>query len=280
MLPNFFIIGAQKAGTTWLAKCLSEHNDVFVPEIKEIYYFDRYYEKGLSWYESYFDGWSGETAVGEGSVGYLLSSLAPGRIRDTLGTDVKLIASIRHPVDRAYSAYRMDLSRDAVPYEMDFRTYLVENVRLSKTHSLYYAQLKRYLEVFGREKMLILVYEELRKDGQKAVSTCLDFLGLDSEFVPPSLDDKVNTGIDVTILHNQIWGIRRAMHGLPPALERPLAQVGRKLLDRLPKRKRFEPLTPELRAELFDDFAPEVEQLESLLNRDLAVWRTPQRVHE
>ena len=275
MLPNFLIIGAQKAGTTWLARCLGEHPDVFIPEIKEIYYFDRHYDKGQAWYEAYFEPWSGEKAVGEGTVGYILSTNAPGRIHATLGREVKLIASLRHPVERAYSAYRMFLSRGRIPYNMDFRTFVRDDVRTSRRQSTYTPQLERYLSLFARDHLLVLIYEEIYQDTQKALDTCAVYLGVEPGFTPPSVRNRVNNSIDVSVMHNQVWSLRRAIKALPPAIERPLAQAGKHLFNRLPKKKRWAPLTPELKAELNRDFEDDIAQLEELLERDLNVWRTP-----
>jgi len=279
MLPNFLIIGAQKAGTTWLAKCLGEHPDVFVPEIKEIYYFDRNYDKGTSWYESYFEPWSGEKAVGEGTVGYILSSTAPGRIHETLGDDVKLIANLRHPVERAYSAYRMYLSRGRIPYDMEFRTFLRDDVRTSRSQSTYTPQLERYLSRFERENLLVLIYEEIYRDTQKTLDDCARYLGIESGFIPPSLRNRVNNSVDVSMMHNQVWGLRRMIQGLPPAIEKPLARAGRRIFDHLPKKKRWEPLTAELKEELSRDFETDIAQLEKLLDRDLDIWRNRVRAH-
>jgi hypothetical protein len=76
-------------------------------------------------------------------------------------------------------------------------------------------------------------------------------------------------------MHNQVWGLRRALKGLPPVIEKPLASAGKRLFERLPKKKRWTPLTPELRAELSRLFEEDIAQLEALLERDLNVWREP-----
>lgn len=72
MLPNFLIIGAHKAATSWLARCLGEHPDVFMSERKELYFFT-HIEKGLDWYKAHFNTWSGEAAVGEATPGYIVN---------------------------------------------------------------------------------------------------------------------------------------------------------------------------------------------------------------
>ena len=69
MLPNFLIIGAQKAATTWLARSLEQHQDVFMAPEKEIHFFNHRFERGLEWYESRFNSWSNEVAIGHGAAG-------------------------------------------------------------------------------------------------------------------------------------------------------------------------------------------------------------------
>jgi hypothetical protein len=275
VLPNFLVIGTQKAATTWLTKCLGEHPEVFIPESKEIYFFTRHFGRGVRWYESQFGDWSGEKAVGEGSVSYICRQRAPGRILATLGDGVKLIASLRHPVERAYSAYRMYLSRGRIPQEMAFRSFLQQDMFSAWTYGFYAAQLGRYLELFPRENLLVLLFEEIRADGQKAVSDCLEFLGVNPRFVPPSLADRVNIGVDVSVLHYQIWGTRRALKMLPPLLEKQLVSIGRRVFGWLPKKKRFSPLSEDLREELLNDYLPDIKRLEGLLDRDLSIWHSP-----
>ncbi|MBA4318316.1 MAG: heparan sulfate glucosamine 3-O-sulfotransferase, partial [Flavobacterium sp.] len=103
MLPNFLIIGAARCATTWISENLSQHPDIFIPPLKELHFFDTHYEKGIAYYESYFDNRS-EKAVGEATPAYLYFPNISSLIQQHL-PNVKLIASIRNPVDRAFSHY-------------------------------------------------------------------------------------------------------------------------------------------------------------------------------
>lgn len=272
MLPNFLIIGAQKAATTWLAKCLGEHPDVFMVEIKEVRFFNRYFAKGLEWYESYFSGWSGQTAIGEGTPGYIYFPEVAGRIKATLGEDVRFITSLRHPVDRAYSAFWMFLSHGAIPVDADFRACFREDRNGLRTRGNYYLQLSRYLECFPHENLLALIYEEVKKDNQKALGDCFQFLGVDRRFVSDSLNTRVNKALDVSVFHRQVFGIRRALESLPVSVEKPLISIGQRIFGSLPTQRDYTSLTEELRRELIAEFAADIEQLESLLGRDLSIW--------
>jgi len=112
ILPTFLFIGAEKAGTTWFYARLKEHPDIFVPETKELHFFNKYnsnlekmdrFEKlGLNYYQRFFQRYAGEKAIGEVCPMYLCDPCAPVRIRQTL-PQVKLIACLRNPADRAYS---------------------------------------------------------------------------------------------------------------------------------------------------------------------------------
>lgn len=279
MLPNFLIIGVQKGATTWLANNLGEHPDVFIVEQKEIHFFHSRFEKGLAWYESHFNDWAGQTSVGEATPGYIYYPDVPAKIQATLGNEIKLIASLRHPVDRAYSAFWMFLSRGIIPADADFRALFCQDVHGFKNRGYYFAQLSRYFEYFPCENFLILIYEKMKQDNNKALEQCWEFLGVDSQFVPNALNTTANKRIDMSIFHYQIWGSHRAMKELLPRnVGKPLASLGRHVFNWLPKKKGYEPLAEELRQELFNDFMSDVKRLEDLLDRDLSIWYAPSHV--
>jgi hypothetical protein len=272
MLPNYLIIGTQKGATTWLASCLDQHPDVFMADGKELHFFCHHYAEGLAWYESHFDDWSDETAGGEASPGYLFRPEAPDRIWETLGDQIKLVASLRHPIDRAYSAFWMFLSRGHMPADSDFGQFFRENRFGMRSRGMYANQVRRYQERFPRENLLFLIYDDIRKDNQRALSDCLEFLGVDPDFVPSVPDSKANIRTDISVFHHQVWGLRRMMKRLPKAVERPLASAGRRIFEQLPRKKPYKKLPKELRQELVQDFVDDIKALEELLDRDLSIW--------
>src|SRR5262245_10285732 len=104
-LPNFIGIGAPKAGTTWLAKCLGEHPDVFMPGAKELVFFDYGdFEHRLDDYQAHFQGVRSESAVGEFTTRYMASELPAPRIQRMI-PGARLIACLRNPADQIYSHY-------------------------------------------------------------------------------------------------------------------------------------------------------------------------------
>ncbi len=117
-LPGFLVIGAQKAGTTALYAYLRWHPAITGPSWKEVSFFDRHWWRGEAWYRGQFPLRTADRLVGEASPSYLFHPLAPERAR-SLVPDVKLIALLRNPVDRAYSQYQHEvaLGREPLSFE-------------------------------------------------------------------------------------------------------------------------------------------------------------------
>jgi hypothetical protein len=275
MLPNFLIIGAEKGATTWLAKNVGGHPDVFLTELKETYFFDDHYEKGIQWYEKrYFGHWSGEKAVGEATPTYLYHPDCPLRIRSSLGQKVKLIASLRHPVDRAYSAFWMFMSRGRIPANTEFATFFrTENRFKLYSRGFYSASVQRYLEHFPRENLLLLIYEEIGKNNRQAIQNCFESLEVDPQKFTTSLEDRENRAIDICLFPEQIWGLRRMLkRTLPHRLDRTVAAIGRPIFKLLPKNQHYHALDKDIRQELLSEFISDIHRLEELLDRDLSIW--------
>ena len=283
MLPNFLVIGAVKAGTTWLASCLRDHPDIFMSAVKEVKYFTLHFEKGIDWYKSHFTDWSGQAAIGEATPLYLAKPDVPHRIQAALGDQVKLIVSLRHPVDRAYSAFWFqNVRRKTISPGDDFLTVFRQG-KLFRKPGLYFQHLNRYSNYFSRENFLILIYEEdVVQNSQQGLSKCFNFLNVDAEFVPDKINTKVNKAGDVRVFHNQIWALRRTLRLLPTEIlspisskiRKPLEAVGSQALELMPKKQSgYESLDKNLRQELLNEYyMADIRQLEDLLKRDLSVW--------
>jgi hypothetical protein len=199
-LPNFLIIGAQKSGTTWLAKNLRQHPDIFVAP-HEIHFFDkgRNFSKGVSWYEGHFARAKDERAVGEKTPDYLwangqgVEGHLPDvhrNIYDTL-PEAKLIAVLRNPVERAISAVNHIIRSGRVSplYLYNIDDLLLGNKRdLIEGHGVidygrYYRQIKAYQEFFDAAQMLILIFEEdVIQEPASGLRKACAFLGVDPSF--------------------------------------------------------------------------------------------------
>lgn len=194
-LPDFLVIGAQRAGTTALYEYLRRHPDIAGPAWKEVNYFDVHYRRGEAWYRGHFPMRS-HAIVGEASPSYLFHPLAPRRVGALL-PDVRLIALLRNPVDRALSHYHheVDLGREPLAFDEalereeermrgELERMLGDPTYFSHAwwNHTYVArgrfaeQLERWLAVFPREQLLVLTSEELFDQPGQTYARVLDFL--------------------------------------------------------------------------------------------------------
>jgi hypothetical protein len=198
-LPDFLIIGAQKAGTTALYAYLRRHPAITGPSWKEVSYFDRHYGRGEAWYRGNFPNRvrARGKLVGEASPSYIFHPLGPERAK-ALVPEARLVALVRHPVDRALSHYHHEVAlgreplrfEDALDAEED--RLRGEEERLAadpsyfsrawwshayKSRGRYAEQLERWLAVFPREQLLILPSADLGGEPERTHTQVLDFLG-------------------------------------------------------------------------------------------------------
>ncbi len=195
MLPNFIIIGAMKCGTTSLAHYLSQHPEVFVSSPENIYFFgaDENFKRGLSYYESFFEGAQNYRAIGEASDDYTKalmkkSQLASQRIKKIL-PDVKLIFLAKHPLKQIESSWlqRVADSSEVLPFN---KAVLESKFQYVETAN-YLRQLSFYYEKFNSDQIRVFFTEDLSEDPSKVLLSCLDFLGV----------EKTVSGIDLTHLN-------------------------------------------------------------------------------
>jgi len=191
-LPNFIVIGPPRTATTWLFRCLEEHPQVFVPNVKEPRFFDENYDKGLAWYQSLYEIVSESTLmVGDITPGYFIAEDVPNRMVELLGKDLKIYIVIRDPVERAYSHYRM-LKRNDVMMG-NFQDALMKEIALVE-NSLYAKQIARFLKVFPRSTMRLLSYKILSEEPERYWEIFQTDLGVECVEVA-ALDRQVNQGL-------------------------------------------------------------------------------------
>ena len=195
-LPDFLILGAQKAGTTALYAYLRWHSDITGPSFKEVSFFDRHYAKGERWYRAHLPI-KRRALVGEASPSYLFHPLAPERVKRTIPA-ARLIALLRDPVERAFSHYQHEVAlgreslsfEDAIDREDERMEGEVERMLRDPAYfsyawwnytylsrGLYADQLERWYAVFPREQLLVLLTDELAADTPSTYRRVLDFLG-------------------------------------------------------------------------------------------------------
>jgi hypothetical protein len=196
-LPDFLILGAQKAGTTALYAYLRRHPGITGPSWKEVSYFDRHYRRGPAWYRGNFPLRSNGRIVGEASPSYLFHPQAPERVA-ALVPEARLIALVRDPVERAYSHYQHEVSlgreslsfQDALDREEERLAGELERMRADPAYfshawwnytylarGRYAEQLERWRARFLPDRLLVLSNEELAAQPAEIYGRVLRFLG-------------------------------------------------------------------------------------------------------
>ncbi|BBG65026.1 putative deacetylase sulfotransferase [Hydrogenimonas sp.] len=172
MKLDFVYIGPDKSGSTWLYNILAEHPDVFVPIAKDIYFFDRYYHRGLSWYEKFFKSAPEQCVVGEISHDYMFDPEAIRRIHQNY-PDAKLLTILRNPYEKVWSQY-LFLIRSGITNK-PFASAIEEIDELTEK-CLYGKYLSKYLKEFDPKKIKILFFDNLKKDPKKFAHEIFNFL--------------------------------------------------------------------------------------------------------
>jgi DNA-binding TFAR19-related protein (PDSD5 family) len=293
MMPNFLVIGAQKAGTTSLYHYLKQHPEIYMSPIKEPHFFavegaapdfrgpsprNPLTITDLEAYRALFAGVSGETAIGEASPSYLGNPKAPNRIRHYI-PEAKLIAILRNPVERAFSAYLHRVRDDREWFDFA-RALREEEARIKanltpgwyyKRAGFYYPQLKRYYELFDREQIRVHLYEDLDTDPASMLLELFAFLNVDETFVPDTSLRHGVTGVPKSrILRRFLRGSNPVKSFLRP-LFRPETRV--KIGTRLNNLNLTKPqMSPEVREALIATYREDILKLQDLIRRDLSEW--------
>lgn len=298
--PNLFIVGAPKAGTTTLYSALAEHPDVYVSPRKEPHFLAIEDENFVSHeghsnhmktirthplpvhseasYKALFEGGDGFTVAAEASTLYLYSKYAPRRIAQCYPA-AKVVAILRHPVDRAYSQFLHHV-RDTHETTTDFENaFLREDERLSRGPFWHYErvgkyarQVERYRKYLSEDRIRIFLFEDLVSDPRHVVRKVFNFINVDAS-VGISLGEKKNaTGLPqnrfIHYLLSMPWRypfLREIVQRTPKSIRRVMSDLRRSNLSK-------PALEDEVRVRLtkrYDD----IDRLQELIGRDLSHWR-------
>lgn len=274
-LPNFLGIGAPRAGTTWLNTLLASHPDVYTPTLRdEINFFDKYYERGLGWYETLFppaEQAATYRAIGEITPQYLECEECPERIFTTLPGS-KLIVMLRHPVDRAYSQYGFFVQRRN--FRGSFEDFLAAMPRALE-RGFYSRYLRRYLRFFDRGRVLALIFEDAVKDVCETKNTVADFLDIAADkFSSAAGTRKVNPSSvpRFQFLYGVVAKTGRQFRKwkLEPVVDFVMRTA---IPGLLAKGNRLPPLDGRLKKRISRRYDEEFRELEQCLQIDLSCWR-------
>lgn len=160
--------------------------------MKELHFFSRQrnWSKGYTWYESCFKECSPDKKAGEFSTSYLVDPITPERIHNRY-PNTKLIASLRNPVDRAFSNYMIDIESGQVSPDTPFMQALEKHPEYVE-QGRYATQLRRYLKFFDRKQILVLIYDDISVNPANFIEQVYRFIGVDSNFIPALLTTRVH----------------------------------------------------------------------------------------
>jgi len=288
-MPNFFIIGAQKAGTTSLYHYLDQHPQVYMSPVKEPHFFEGMYSEyrwpghriapvtDLRDYLALFEGVSDETVIGEASTSYLYSPRAPGLIKRSI-PDAKLIAVLRNPADRAYSNYvhLVRLGLEPLPSFAD--ALQAEEGRMQdkwgpmwyyKQKGYYHAQIERYFDEFDRDQVMVNLYDDLKGESFGMLRGIFRFLDVDETFVPDTSTEHNLSGLPRNkTLYLQVKKLTTRYPGLLERFlpARPYRYAKSRFFVKPP------PFPAEVRRQLIESYREDVLKLQELIGRDLSLW--------
>ncbi len=308
-LPNFFIVGSAKSGTTSVYNYLKQHPDIFMSPIKETHHFSTDidskkfrpdYAANLNrnidtWlngdqrkeiFHAFINDWDkyvklfkhaeNQKAVGEVTNSYLYSTAAATNIHAKF-PDGKIIMILRNPVDRAFSHFLMDLKSgretgdfiDALKRDMakPMKGWGISNVYFEI--GLYYEQVKRYLEVFPKNQVKIILYDDYRNNAAKVLKEICEFLSINPafefEFSKEHNKAMLPKSSAVTLMMKQ-RGLKNFVKDFfPKSLKKNLKKI-------FFTEKNLPKLSTDDRKYLVELYKTDIQNLSKLINRDLSNW--------
>jgi hypothetical protein len=301
VIPNFFIVGAPKCGTTAMYQWLLAHPKVYLPA-KEIHYFGRdldHQRPALTEAEYrglYDDAQTAHQAVGDVAVWHLMSETAASEIH-ALAPEARIIIMLRRPDEMLYSLHSQlvysgeeDLTdfAEALGAEADradgrrVQQSTHAGLEAPPTQCLLYRrvasfaqQVARYQDTF--DQVHVVLHDDLRADQAAAYRKVLDFLEVDPDFQPDFSVVNPNTTVKSQAARKAIqrlrWGpVRSVVPG-------PLRSIGRKVMEGLQSMNtevtQRPPLDPDLAARLREELSGDIEALGTRIDRDLSAWLRP-----
>lgn len=284
---DFVGIGAPKCGTTKIARLLAGHPEICLSEPKEIQYFNEratYLEetpnpkrmRDMDWYSNHFNHCSIESVKGEFATVYMYCPDAARLIYEAF-PHAKIIAAIRQPAERAFSHYLM-LRYFQKREQRSFEEVVKKEVEFIDKGK-YAQQLRPYFELFGADQIMVVDIDDLHSDVEQVAAELYRFLGVDDDFVPDDLSDKVNTAKAMrfrwlsilygTLMEKMIdWGFSGVI--------RSLRKTGiKKIYDRLNHKENaaMPQMSEAMHKSITKACLEDIEELEDLLGKDFSKWK-------
>lgn len=312
--PNFLIIGERRSGTTSMARWIECHPEIFLhPQMDIGYFIDKELVGSKDWkpgpanyeqwakehskeeYLDYFQTANGQIAIGEKSADYLFWHQSHQRIKNYF-SDIKLVITLRNPIDRAWSMYWNELGkgRETLSFE---EAIAAEEKRIQEsdyardhlsylTRGFYDQSISKLLESFPKSQIHVFILEQVRKNPKKYLSELYDFLGVNPQHGYENIKREYNASW--TAIPKAFWKRNTTLASIEATYFKSIELVARKILFRkdLYKRRQFQMLmskpfryskadfkiSKELKNQLQDIYRPHIKNLENILDRDLSIW--------
>jgi len=286
--PNTFIVGAPRCGTSAMFTNIIEHQNVCGCKIKEPYFFNRKDKMinnvSLDSYANLFDHYNGEKVCIEASPCYLYYKNTPNFIKKTLGDQLKFIMVLRDPTERAFSHYLLNKSLFKNLQDTDFNESLrIENQRIKKNDiylfhykaiGMYYKQVKRYFDIFGKENCLVILFHNFQNDKVKTYQNIFSFLNIDQNFIPSHINSSINISSSQpldNIYGKIIYNNFNFKHKLKSILPNVIKNKIKKYL--IKKSTSIETMPNDVHLFLKGYFEEDIDKLSNLIDEDLTVWK-------
>ena len=296
-LPNTFLVGAPKSGTTYLARWLADADDVFVPAVKEPGFFAdaRQHVRGLGHCaKTYYRDAAGERIRVDATPWYLYPASVPARLADAAGDEARIVVLLREPVARTLSMFHDQVSRCREPrsfaraVEDDLREtdpagtvareFGPDLVRRYALCSRYAEPVERYLATFGPARVCVVLAEELWRTPEVVGARLDAFLGV---HLPPPPADAANpssrprlAGVEKLLARTESSTTAlRSLVGRSPRLVNATRSVMEATARWNQVPARYDAPDPDVERRLADWFAPANQRLAALLGHDLEAWK-------
>lgn len=289
--PNFFILGAAKAGTTTLHRYLTHHPRIFLSDIKEPQFFcnEKLYAKGFDFYlDTFFRGSDAYPVRGEATPHYIYYRKVAQRLASELSREnLRFVVILRDPVARAYSLYWNMVAEGLEKLSFE-EALLIEGQRLADStleyagsvsfhyvdSGMYAKQINAYLEYFSREQFHFVLFEEFQEEPFRALNRICKFLGVEEFQALPQVGIRNSSALPRFVkLHQFLRGegaIKNAMGKIIPT--RFKYRIVSSLLELNRKPHRYPSMPMPIQQSLRHRFSADVEELESIIGKSLQCW--------
>lgn len=272
--PTFIVIGAHKAATTSLHYYFKQHPEIYVIPNKGTDILAQHYIESVEDASDYLEQYQSatdETALGEISSVYLHASKAAERIQN-LFPDVKIIAILRNPAERAYSHvfHRRTYTKQEL---QDLQSILLHSKKFLQP-GFYYSHLQKYFDVFPENQIKIFLYDEIVNSQSKFFKDIFNFIGVNPNF-EPSVQERYHKGkVNINGVTRKSLNWLNSHPQIKNILKISLKPISAELIQLTQKKmeQKIPPLSDELRANLIEIYHDDILQLQKLIKLDCSHW--------